>query len=65
MVVSKAVAAKIDRPAGVASFGGPKQPEQLLNNWSDNITKLLGLVEKATQQVSKECMLHKVQLGGV
>mmetsp|Transcript_22191 Transcript_22191/g.37947 ORF Transcript_22191/g.37947 Transcript_22191/m.37947 type:complete len:483 (-) Transcript_22191:265-1713(-) len=62
MVVSKAVAAKIDRPAFVVIFGADKEPEELLNNWAGNIGKLLGLVEKSVQQISKECMLHKVVL---
>jgi 26S proteasome regulatory subunit N5 len=62
MVVSKAIAARIDRPAAVICFGKQKQPEELLNNWSNNISKLLGLVEKATQQIAKESMLNKVQL---
>jgi hypothetical protein len=38
-------------------------PEDLLNGWANNIGKLLGLVEKACQQISKEAMLHKVNLG--
>lgn len=31
MVVSKAVSAKIDRPAGVVTFGKREAPEDLLN----------------------------------
>jgi len=34
----------------------------MLNSWSSNITRLLGLVEKSCQQISKECMVHKVAL---
>jgi 26S proteasome regulatory subunit N5 len=63
LVVAKAVSAKIDRPAGVVVIGKPQQPEDTLNGWSRNISKLLGLVEKATQQIQKEAMVHKVQLG--
>lgn len=63
LVVAKAVSAKIDRPAGVIMIGKPQQPEDVLNGWSRNISKLLGLVEKATQQIQKEAMVHKVQLG--
>ncbi len=62
MVVSKAVAAKIDRPSGLVQFGKRQEPEELLNSWAGNIGKLLNLVEKSCQQISKECMLHKVQL---
>jgi 26S proteasome regulatory subunit N5 len=63
LVVSKAVCAKIDRPAGLVVIGKPQQPEDVLNSWSANIGKLLNLVEKATQQIQKEAMVHKVQLG--
>lgn len=63
LVVAKAVSAKVDRPAGVVVIGKTQQPEDVLNSWSRNISKLLGLVEKATQQIQKEAMVHKVQLG--
>lgn len=62
LVVAKAVAAKIDRPAGVVAIGKTQQPEDVLNGWSANITKLLGLVEKATGQIQKEAMVHKVAI---
>ncbi|KIZ02997.1 26S proteasome non-ATPase regulatory subunit 12 [Monoraphidium neglectum] len=63
LVVSKAVCAKVDRPAGVVTIGKKKKPEDVLNAWATNIEKLLGLVDKATQQIQKEAMVHKVQLG--
>ncbi|KAJ9508568.1 hypothetical protein QJQ45_012123 [Haematococcus lacustris] len=62
LVVSKAVSAKIDRPAGLVRFGARQAPEDQLNAWANNIGKLLGLVEKSCQQISKECMIYKVQL---
>eukprot|EP00877_Chromochloris_zofingiensis_P012276 jgi/Chrzof1/7301/Cz02g18120.t1 len=63
LVVAKAVAAKIDRPAGLVVFGKHEQPEDVLNSWSSNISNLLELVEKSCQQIQKEAMVHKVQLG--
>lgn len=63
LVVSKAVCAKVDRPAGVVTIGKKKKAEDTLNLWASNIEKLLGLVDKATQQIQKEAMVHKVQLG--
>lgn len=63
LVVAKAVCAKVDRPAGVIVIGKTQQPEDVLNAWGRNIGKLLTLVEKATQQIQKEAMVHKVQLG--
>lgn len=62
MVVSKAVCAKIDRPAGVVAFGKTQAPEELLNGWAGNISKLLDLVEKSCQQIQKECMRAGVTL---
>jgi hypothetical protein len=43
--------------------GKRKAAEDVLNAWSTNISKLLGLVDKATQQIQKEAMVHKVALG--
>lgn len=62
LVVSKAVCARIDRPAGVVEVGKRKAPEDVLNAWAGNIGKLLGLVDKATQQIQKDAMVHKVTL---
>lgn len=42
-----------------------QEPEDLLNGWANNISRLLDLVEKSCQQISKECMIHKVQLNAV
>ncbi|KAF8068421.1 RPN5A [Scenedesmus sp. PABB004] len=63
LVVSKALCAKIDRPAGVVVIGRGATAEDTLNAWAANISKLLGLVDKATQQIQKEAMVHKVTLG--
>ncbi len=60
LVVSKAVSVKIDRPAGVVTVGKKKAPEDVLNAWASNIGKLLGLVDKASQQIDKEFMTNKV-----
>jgi len=62
LVVSKAICAKIDRPAGLIKFGKRQEPEDLLNAWSTNISKLLELVDKSCQQIQKECMVHKVTM---
>lgn len=62
LVVSKAICAKVDRPAGIITFGKRQEPEQLLNSWSSNIGRLLELVDKSTQQIQKEAMIHKVDI---
>ncbi|CAJ0870707.1 2462_t:CDS:10 [Entrophospora sp. SA101] len=58
LVVSKTIYAKIDRPAGIVSFAEPKDPNQVLNDWSNNINSLLGLIEKTCHLITKEEMLH-------
>eukprot|EP00245_Coleochaete_scutata_P009167 TRINITY_DN2962_c0_g2_i4.p1 TRINITY_DN2962_c0_g2~~TRINITY_DN2962_c0_g2_i4.p1 ORF type:complete len:508 (-),score=135.13 TRINITY_DN2962_c0_g2_i4:179-1621(-) len=62
MVVSKAMYAKVDRPAGIVSFQGKKDSNEMLNGWATNIEKLLDLVEKSCHQIHKETMVHKVAL---
>ena len=42
LVVAKAIAAKIDRPAGVVVFAPPPQPEAQLNAWAGNIGEAYG-----------------------
>lgn len=63
MVVSGALAAKVDRPAGVVRFGAARGPGAALNAWSGNIGRLLVLVEKTCQQIQKESQVHKVPIG--
>jgi len=60
MVTSAAVYARIDRPAGIVTFQRPQQPNELLNDWSGNISKLLNLVESTCHQIHKETMVHNV-----
>ncbi|KAG0570069.1 hypothetical protein M758_6G131100 [Ceratodon purpureus] len=62
MVVSKALVAKVDRPAGVVCFISKMDSNDVLNSWSVNIEKLLDLVEKSCHQIHKETMVHKVTL---
>ena len=47
LVVSGAIWARIDRPSGVVSFRKPRSAEDVMNDWSSDMQKLLGLVEKA------------------
>lgn len=60
MVTSGSVYARIDRPAGVVTFKRPQQPNELLNDWSGNISQLLNLVESTCHQIHKETMVHNV-----
>jgi len=60
LVVSKTVEAKIDRLAGTVSFQRPKDPNDVLNEWSHNANSLMTLVNKATHLITKEEMIHKM-----
>jgi 26S proteasome regulatory subunit N5 len=62
MVTGQGLAAKVDRPSGIVSFGARRGPGEALNAWSGNISRLLGLVEATCQQIQKESQVHKVEL---
>ena len=44
---------RVDRPAGVISFVAPKDPYEILNDYSRDINSLLELVEKTTHLITK------------
>ena len=46
LVVSGTVWARIDRPTGIINFRNKQSPEDVMNNWSSDMQRLLGLVEK-------------------
>merc|ERR1712007_165816 len=58
LVCSKFVHAKIDRPAGIIKFGQKQTYTDRLNDWSDNITKMLDLVENTCHLIQKEQMVE-------
>jgi 26S proteasome regulatory subunit N5 len=60
MVTKKQLYARIDRPAGIIGFAPPKSPNELLNDWSSDISSLLNLVESTCHLIHKENMVHKV-----
>ncbi|KAG0255912.1 26S proteasome non-ATPase regulatory subunit 12 [Actinomortierella ambigua] len=60
LVVSKTIFAKIDRPAGVVSFAKSKRPNEVLNEWSQDINSLLGLIEKTCHLITKEEIIHSI-----
>lgn len=47
LVVSKTIWARIDRPSGVINFKAKRNAEDIMNDWSSDMQKLLGLVEKS------------------
>ncbi|OQR83534.1 26S proteasome non-ATPase regulatory subunit 12 [Achlya hypogyna] len=60
LVSAGSIYAKIDRPAKVVGFQKPQSPEELLTNWSSDISELLRLVETTCHLINKENMIHKV-----
>lgn len=47
LVVDGSVYARIDRPNGIVNFQSRKSAEDVMNEWSYDIAKLMGLVEKS------------------
>jgi 26S proteasome regulatory subunit N5 len=52
LVVSGTVWARIDRPAGIVDFRRRRNAEDVMNDWSSKMQKLLGLVEKTWMDVN-------------
>ncbi|GMI65900.1 hypothetical protein HRI_000259300 [Hibiscus trionum] len=62
MVVSKALVAKIDRPAGIVCFQVEKDSSEILDSWAVRLEKLVYIVEESCRQIHKETMVHKALL---
>ncbi|PCH33904.1 26S proteasome non-ATPase regulatory subunit 12 [Wolfiporia cocos MD-104 SS10] len=52
LVVSGTVWARIDRPTGIVNFRSSKSAEDVMNDWSSDMQRLLGLVEKTWMGVN-------------
>jgi 26S proteasome regulatory subunit N5 len=61
MVVKGSVEAKTDRLEGVVNFKKTQNPNDLLNDWSFNISELMSHVQKTTHLINKEEMVHKLK----
>ena len=62
LVIKKTIYARIDRPAGVVNFREVKDPNEVLNEWSRNLSSLMALVSKTTHLINKEEMIHSIKL---
>ncbi|KXJ21702.1 26S proteasome non-ATPase regulatory subunit 12 [Exaiptasia diaphana] len=60
LVVSKTVFARIDRPSGIVTFSTNKACNDILNEWSHNISTLMQLLNRTTHLITKEEMVHKL-----
>ena len=47
LVVDGSVYARIDRPNAIVNFQSRKSAEDVMNEWSYDVTKLMNLVEKS------------------
>lgn len=57
---SGALTLKIDQPAGIVSFSPKRSSEEVLSEWSGDITKMLQLMEATCHLINRENMVHKV-----
>jgi len=60
IVSDKSIYARVDRPAGIVRFAATKTPNELLNDWSDDISQLLNTLESTCHLIHKENMVHKI-----
>ncbi|EIM92302.1 uncharacterized protein STEHIDRAFT_47088 [Stereum hirsutum FP-91666 SS1] len=52
LVVSGTIWARIDRPAGIINFRNKRSAEDVMNDWSSDMQKLLGFVEKTWMEMN-------------
>ena len=57
--MKKTIEAKTDRPDGIVCFSQSKDPDEILNEWSNHLSTLMQLVNKTTHLINKEEMIHK------
>lgn len=57
-VSSHFIWARIDRANGIINFIKPQSSTEVLNDWSSDVSSLLGLVEKVCHLIQRENMVH-------
>lgn len=61
LVVNKTIHAKIDRLVGIVTFEKKKDPNDILNEWSNNLNTLMSTINKTTHLINKEEMVYAVK----
>ena len=61
MVSSQQLYAKIDRPRGIINFTKPKPATEILNEYANDLSSLLAVVEKTCHMINKEMMTHNIK----
>ncbi len=60
LVVSGMVWARIDRPEGIVNFRQKRSAEDVMNDWSSDMNRMLGLVDKAWMAMNAEVAARSV-----
>lgn len=59
LVVQKTVYAKVDRLESIINFTAYKDPNEVLNDWSHDLTSLMNSIGKINHLINKEEMVHQ------
>lgn len=62
LVSNKTISGKIDRLAGIVTFEKQKEPNEMLNDWSNSLSILMNTINKTTHLINKEEMVHAVKV---
>ncbi len=55
------LAVKIDRPAGIITFGERKSAESVLSDWASDMSRMMTLMESTCHLINRENMVHKIK----
>ena len=61
LVSNKTVSAKIDRLQDIVTFQQKKSPQDILNEWSNNLNSLMTIINKTCHLINKEETVHAVR----
>lgn len=62
LVINKTISGKVDRLTGIVTFEKQKDPNEMLNDWSNNLSLLMNTINKTTHLINKEEMVHAVKV---
>lgn len=60
MVAAGDICLRIDRPAGIVTFGQAKKAEEVLSSWASDVGRMLHLMESTCHLINRENMVHKI-----
>jgi 26S proteasome regulatory subunit N5 len=61
LIVNKTIQGRIDRLTGIITFEKQRNPNEILNDWSNNLGNLMRNINKTTHLINKEEMVHAVK----